>query len=219
LKLQYHQKSFNLIRGVAEFTDKVFANLPASVAEWYSLVNGKTLLEKYSNQDVPLAPAEFEISVFGNSELIVFMYENQGVYWWAFENCDNGDPPVYINVDPPTDNWIICCDTFSAFVYTRFFDYFHWHDEKLIVMGGGNPLNPNILETLRNEFSPEPVTYGRSGFTQFRFSHDDVKITIHDDGSQSDWFFSADSQGALGKVLEQFKLSLEWYIPTKIGNE
>jgi hypothetical protein len=217
MKLQYHQKSLDLINTgpkTAELSP-FLANQPPSVKEWFSLVNGVTLLAQYSNQDNPLPPTEFKTCKFEDKELVVFMYENQGVVWWAFESGDAGDPPVYINLDPPLDNWVLCCDQFSAFVYTRLFDFYHWNDQNNIVMGSGRPVDESIEASLRKDFSEEPVTHGWPGVRQIRFSQADIKITIHDDNQQSDWYFSADSPEALRVVFNRFKPLFEWYSPNE----
>ncbi|PKO13444.1 MAG: hypothetical protein CVU39_18740 [Chloroflexi bacterium HGW-Chloroflexi-10] len=212
MQLYYHRKSLEMISH-----EPVFAtappNLPPSVAEWYSLVNAVELLEKYSNQDDPLPPAEFRLCRYKDTELVVFLYENQGVVWWAFENCEKDDPPVYINIDPPPDNWLLCCENFSSFVYTRFFDFLHWYDKKLSILGFGNPLEVNIIDQLHREYFPEPVTYGWPGDTQLRFSNADQRISIQYDDQVSNWHFSANTPDNLQKVFEKFKPLLYGCLP------
>jgi hypothetical protein len=46
MNLKFHRKSLELIGCQPEFGDKTYADLPASVAEWFSLVNGVELLKK-----------------------------------------------------------------------------------------------------------------------------------------------------------------------------
>ncbi len=222
MKLQFHQASLDLIKSDAFMTDPpaLLAKYPPSVREWYSLANGVSLLTQYSNQDVPLPPEKFVPHEYKDKELIEFMYENQGVVWWAFEFNELDDPPVYINLDPPPDNWVLCCDRFSTFIYTRLFDFYHWLDQNNIVMGSGRPVGASMEKNLQNEFSLEPVTYGWPGARQIRFSQGGIKITIHDDSQQSisNWYFSADSPEALRNIFNHFKHLFEWYHPHDLAD-
>ena len=213
MNLKYHNKSFELVGSQPEFSSETYPELPASVAEWYSLVGGLKLLERYSNEDVPVTPSRFKIRTHKDKELVAFMYENQGVFWWAFEKCDNDDPPVYVNEDPPSDNWVLCCDKFSNFVFTRLFDFFHWHDENLLTLAAGKPIDKDLLDFLNSEYIPNPITHGGHSHTQYRFSSNDQKILIHDNGSNSGWYLSADSPSGLRSLLEKFEGMFEGHFP------
>ena len=209
MDIKYHRKSLELINCKPEFSGNTFPNLPASVAEWFSLVNGVQLLEKYSNQDAPVPPSEFKTCKYNDTELVVFMYENQGVLWWAFENCNNDDPPIYINLDPPPDNWVRCDDLFSKFVYTWLFDHLHWFEKDLFIMKTVGPLENDILEILHKEYVEEPSSIGLVGLLQYRFSNNDQKISITSDNTHSTWMFSADSSESLNKVYSRFEYLLK----------
>ena len=213
MNIKYHQQSLALVNSQPDFSGETFPYLPASVAEWYSLANSVKLLEKYSNDDVPVYPAEFEISRHNEQELAVFLYENQGVFWWAFEKSANENPPVYINVDPPPDRWVLCCEKFSDFIFTRLFDFYHWRDFDLITMGFGKALEIAVLDLLHSEYIPQPITYGGISDTQYRFSQQDQKIVIHDHGSKSSWYLSADTSAGVRNLLEKFDDMLEGHIP------
>lgn len=175
--------------------------MPPSVAEWYSLTKSLDLLRRYSNEDHPVSPEEFARIKHEGKELMVFMYENQGVYWWAFEKCDRDDPPVYLNEDPPLDRWVLHCDSFSDFIYTRLFDFYHWYDERLLKLAHGKPLDNGVLEILHSKYTSGPVTRGGFSHAQYRFFHSDQKITIHNVASYSEWYLSAASQSSLRMLL------------------
>jgi len=143
--LKYHQKSLELTNLKPEFNGENYPNLPASVAEWFSLTNGINLLEKYSNQDVPIHPSKFQTCKFNDKNLLVFMYENQRVVCWAFENSKSEDPPVYIIYDPSDDNFpveflsehsFLIEESFSGFIYKWLFDFSYWHEKGLFSIKG-----------------------------------------------------------------------------------
>lgn len=205
MDIKYHQKSLELIGYKPEFSGDTFPNLPASVGEWFSLVNGVELLEKYSNQDVPVPPAKFKAYQFNDIELIVFMYENQGVLWWAFENNGNDDPPIYINLDPPPNNWVRGEDSFSKFVYTWLFDHLHWWEGDLFIMKSAGPLEDHIFEILRKEYVEELSSISLVGLSQLRFSNNDQRISITSDDTHTTWMFSADSAESLKMVYSRFE--------------
>jgi len=207
--LKYHRKSLELIGCQPEFSGETYPDLPASVAEWFSLVNSVKLLEEYSNQDRPIPPSEFKTYKHGNKEFVVFMYENQGVVWWAYEKCKNDDPPVYINFDPPPDNWLPETETFSTFVYTWLFDHFHWFDDNLFIMEIGKLLDDSALKFLQKEFIQEPTSFDWDNLIKYRFSHNDQKITVMNEVSQSDWTFTANTKESVNSVYEKLKHLLQ----------
>jgi hypothetical protein len=213
MNLKYHNKSLELIGSQPQFSDDAYPELPASIDEWYSRFNGLKLLEKYSNQDVPLSPPKFEVSWHNDKELVIFMYENQGVFWWAFEKCDNEDPPIYVNEDPPSDNWVLCCNKFSDFVFTRIFDFYHWYEDNLFTLATGKSIKRDRLGIVTSEYIQHPVTQGGYSKAQYRFSLNDQKITIHDHGSNYGWYLSADSPSGVRNLLEKFSGLYEGYFP------
>src|SRR5215510_4271655 len=100
--------------------------LPESVREWYSEIDGRDVLSKYSNDDWSLAPSEFLCFEVCGKELVKVLIENQGVCWWGFELNGSDDPPVHVNLDPPPDNLIQYSAAFSEFTYVRVFDFDGW---------------------------------------------------------------------------------------------
>jgi hypothetical protein len=157
--LKFHRKSLELIGYQPRFGDTTYPDLPASVAEWFSLVDGVELLKKYSNEDVPVPPSEFKTFKHDGKEFVVFMFENQGVVWWAYEKSINDDPPVYINFDPPPDNWLFETESFSTFVYTWLFDHIHFFDDNLFIWESGKPIDESTLNFLQKEFFQEPTSF------------------------------------------------------------
>lgn len=57
--------------------------LPESVREWYSEIDGRIVLSKYSNDDWALDPSEFARVEVCGKELVKVLVENQGVCWLA----------------------------------------------------------------------------------------------------------------------------------------
>ena len=143
--LRYHNKSLQLIGQKPMPSDEVYSDLPESVAEWYSLVDGVELLKRYSNIDFPIIPSEFKTHTYGDKELIVFMYDNAGILWYAFQNNGNDDPPVFVNIEPPPDNWVYDSESFSTFIYTWFFDNLHYFRKNLFIRKNGKPLHKDTL--------------------------------------------------------------------------
>ncbi len=207
--MTYHDKTLTML-GRESVRIEFPSNLPRSVAEWYLLDDAIPLLEKYSNQDHPLRPSDFKVISENEQTYTVFMYENQGVCWWACTD-EGDDPPVYINLDPPPNQWFFHAESFSTFVYTRVFDFWHWHDPHLFMSGGGDPLSGEILESLKRSFKEHPVTKGWSGDTQYRFSHGDQRIVIWDGPRQADWHFTADSSESVISLFRQFSSQLLWH--------
>ena len=204
-KLKYHTKSLKLIGCEPKFSGETHPELPASVAEWYSLANGVELLKQYSNVDFPLLPSEFRTYSYEDKELMVFMFDNAGIVWYAFEKADD-DPPIYVNLEPPPDNWVYDSESFSTFVYIWFFDNLHHVKKDLFIRKNGKPLSKNTLEILLTVFISEPVSHVGNGPVVYRFSFDDQRISVFDyEGISSQWLFTADTQTSLTKVYEKFE--------------
>jgi hypothetical protein len=187
----------------AKSTNEIFLDLPASVAEWYSLANSVELLKQYSIGDFPMIPSDFKVYNHEDRELIIFMYDNAGILWYAFENS-NDDPPVFVNVNPPPDDWRKDSKSFSEFIYTWFFDHLHYVKKDLVIEKEGKPLQANVLEGLFTEFDKEPVSYV-GGPIVYRFSLNDQRIIIFNYNDVSSWIFTADTQDSLNNVYAKFK--------------
>ena len=207
----FHQASFKLVGAQPLLSSSRPADLPASVSEWYSYSDALELLARYSNNDDPLLPDEFRRHAFDNHKLVVFMIENQGVCWWAYEDDGSADPPVWVNVEPPRDAWRLCCGKFSTFVYTRLFDFHYWRDKDLVVVGGGDALGVSLLARLKDEFTELPMTHSWPGETQYRFARNDQQLMLVSDPQSSYWYLSAGSPLSLFKLFTEFRDHCAWH--------
>lgn len=203
--MQYHTESLALLGRELPPVTKLAGELPASVAQWYALPDGLDLLREYSNSDSPVAPEEFEVHTFEKRTLATFLYENQGVCWWAFDRNGGDDPAVYVNVDPPPNRWIRCCSSFSKFVYTRLFDYRNWCHPKLSEIEIGPELTAASLRVLRKSCRQHPSTRGWPGDAQYRFSEEDRRFTLCKCEGQTDWYLSATTEASLELALEEYR--------------
>jgi hypothetical protein len=182
---------------------KLGIRLPESVREWYSEVDGRDVLSKYSNDDWALAPSEFaRVEVCGR-ELVKFLVENQGVCWWGFELNGSDDPPVKVNLDPPPDNLFQYAATFSEFTYVRVFDFDGWYDEDRFLLETREPLQQTTLRWLESRFVSEPWSVGWPGTTNYRFSTPLGRIVIWDCEGQADWILTAPSSAALDHLKRE----------------
>ena len=84
--MEYHSKTLRLINqsvGIGsthEFAaaeESLGVSLPESVREWYTKVDGREILAKYSNDDHALPPSEFRLEIVENRRLVLIMNENQ----------------------------------------------------------------------------------------------------------------------------------------------
>jgi len=157
----------------------------------------------------PSRRLSFKTYKHDGKEFVVFMYENQGVVWWAYEKCDKDDPPIYINFDPPPDDWQFETESFSVFIYTWLFDHIHFFEDNLFVLEIGKLADENVLNVLQKEFFQEPTSLDWDKRTRYRFSHNDQRITITNDDTQSEWTFSADTSESLNNVYKKLKHLLQ----------
>jgi hypothetical protein len=217
--MRYHSKTITLLGLSNEPTNKAL-QLPASVSEWYSRSDAVSLLREYSNDDAPLEPSQFELVSDDKLNFIVFMYENQGVCWWAYVADDSEDPPVYINLDPPPNKWFLHAETFSTFIYTRVFDFWNCRDSQLGISGSGDPLSEDTLQRLQSRYKEEPRTHGWTSGTQYRFSRPGRRIVIWDSPKQADWHFSADtSEAVVLELYREFSQNLLWHTDLPVNSD
>jgi hypothetical protein len=201
----FHKESFELLGRELPHVSKVESDLPASVAQWYDLSDGLSLLREYSNSDCPVAPHEFQYEASGKRTLASFLHENQGVCSWAFDVKGGDDPAVYIIVDSPSGRWHRCCSSFSTFVYTRLFDFRFWCHPTKSAMEIGPPLTAATLRTLRRSCRQHPSTKSWPGDAQNRFSEDDRRFTLCKSEGQTDWYLSATTGESLNLALEKYR--------------
>ncbi|MGB5492764.1 MAG: SMI1/KNR4 family protein [Woeseiaceae bacterium] len=207
--MEYHSKTLDFIGkplGIGN-ADEVAAgerrlgiSFPVSVREWYTEVDGREILAKYSNDDPALSPTEFRLETVENRRLVIFLIENQGVCWWGFDLDSGDDPPVYVNLDPPPDKLFQYSQSFSEFTFVRVFDHEGFWDSERCSLDTFRPLSPGDLTSLRERFVEEPQSSGWPGNEVYRFRADQGRITIWQGDGQSDWRLSGHSPDALAKL-------------------
>jgi hypothetical protein len=206
----YYRDCFALLAREEPSIPTTNSDLPSAVASWYALPDGLLLLREYSNCDDPLEPDDFEFCTQDSKNLATFLHENQGVCRWAFDLNGGDDPAVFINYDPTTDPWSLCCDRFSTFIFTRLFDFRHWCHPRLSASGGGPPLSAEVLGELRQRYCERASSRGWPGDVQYRFSDEDRRILICESDDWTGWYFSADTPESLMKMVERFRQQLTW---------
>lgn len=208
----YHEQTYKLLGLSLPNLQKLTDRFPCAISEWFAAPNAIQVLRNYSNDDFPVTPDEFKTRKIDDKQIVLFLYENQSVCWWGFVDGDDEDPPVYVIVDPHEKCEVIqCTDHFSTFVYTRIFDFKHWSDRVLSIWGETEPINEEMLSSLRGNFDVEPVTHGWPGDTQYRFSRGDQRILIWNSKIQAGWRFSADSSESVVSLFEGFAHLMAWH--------
>lgn len=188
---------------IVDAEKKLGLTFPVAVTEWYSELDGRHVLEKYSNCDHALPPTEFEMMHVGDMPLVRFMNENQWVCWWGFLADGSDDPPVFVNMDPPPDDLFEYSSTFSEFAYVRVFDHNHMWDESLFSMDICEPISEDDLSVLHSLYDPEPTSAVWPETTAYRFSAEKGRITIWAGEQQADWIMSANSPEDLSALRTQ----------------
>ena len=210
--MEYHSKTLEFINqsvGIGS-TDEFAAaeeslgvSLPESVREWYTKVDGREILAKYSNDDHALPPSEFRLEIVENRRLVLIMNENQGVCWWGFDLDGGDDPPVYVNFDPPPNQLFRYSTSFSEFTFVRAFDHEGYWDSDRCSMETYRRLTKEDIDSLRERLVEEPQSLGWPGNEVYRFRSDLGRITIWQGDSQADWTLSGHSPEALSILRTQ----------------
>jgi len=215
--MRYNAKTIDMLRkpiSVGKEPSIIFAErklgirLPESVREWYSEIDGRNVLSKYSNDDWALDPSEFARVEVCGKELVKFLVENQDVCWWGFELNGSDDPPVQVNLDPPPDNLFQYAATFSEFTYVRVFDFDGWYDEDRFLLEIREPLQQATIRWLESRFVSEPRSFGWPGTTTYRFSSSLGRVVIWQSEGQAEWILTAPSSTALDNLKQ--RLSAVW---------
>ena len=193
---------------VSELDSRCGGRLPASVKEWYSLVDSVDILaKKTSDHPVPLEELGkvFE-SWYGGGRrdfvaegYLVIMSENQGVCNWAVPlNSGEEDPPVMVEVDSSPDClWQPFADRFSIFINTIVCD---WMDS-IHLCAQDTPLTDQDLEFLRGQFKEGYSTYNWPAKQTYRFSQKDQYILVWAGEDQTDWHLAADNADSLYELV------------------
>ena len=210
--MKYHSGALGLIRQpVAGGSEQMLSvaeqqlglSLPTSVREWYTDVDGQTILSKYSNDDTALAPVEFKVIEICGRRLVQFLIENQGVCWWGFELDGSDDPPVFVDFDPPPDKLFLYAKTFSEFTYLRVFDFDGWWDADRFALETRPPLTERARRWLDENQTAQPRSLGWPGAGTLRYSSPLGRIVIWESESQADWILSCPSASSLQQLKEQ----------------
>ena len=171
--MRYHETTAALIEEpfpagdanrVASAEKKLGVRFPASVREWYSSIDGRYVLSRYSNNDVALEPEDFRLERIEGKELVAVLLENQGVCWWGFELDAGDDPPVYVDLDPPPDQLFVYSPTFSEFTFVRVFDHEGLWDSDRFSLDTFKPLTTQDLEFLKQRYAQGAIS--RDEYTQ-----------------------------------------------------
>jgi len=208
----YYSSTFRLLRTEPRLTPAAhFAvesaerdlgfQLPASVREWYSNEDAIDILAQYSNNDPPIALAEFAVIEWRGLRLLPFKNENQGVCTWSIVLDGTDDPPVFADFDTDGAVWKLQAPTFSAYVHACVWDYVMVLNQPAIVRAQNGPLSAEAFEHLWREFAEQPPTSGWPGDTQHRFEGRDHAILIWAEDRGSDWFVGARDAESLEAAL------------------
>ena len=193
---------------VSELDSRCGGRLPASVKEWYSLVDSVDILaKKTSDHPVPLEDLGkvFENWYGGGRRdfvaegYLVIMSENQGVCNWAVPlNSGEEDPPVMVEVDSSPDClWQPFADRFSIFINTIVCD---WMDS-IRLCAQDTPLTDQDLEFLRGQFKEGYSTYNWPAKISYRFRQRDQYILLWAGEDQTDWHLAADNVDSLYELV------------------
>ena len=233
MNTSFHQRSLGLLRGGA--VPRYTTELDACVQRLNALFP-EALWEAYAIGGHYLQdPRWFEIAEGSSGRFLVFLNEEQGVFYWGVVLDGSPDPPVFTRLrNVPQAEWIFSCEKLSTFIYTVLFDSQHWDHHcsindgreafgKVIVSEIFDPLTPDDLSFLRGSFREEPRTFGLPAPVTYRFSDGwEKRITIDNyDGPcslngdrwhhQSDWAVSA--AGEADFVALKRKLHPLWPLP------
>lgn len=183
------ETSANAIARVEARERALGIRLPEAVREWYALDAPPALMGLGDNQDWPygiadLGKAEYDCGHYPaysplSEGYLVFMTENQSVVRWAVQLNGSDDPPVLVEDERPTGGWHHHADRFSAFVYTRVWDYqTMFRAEGCRVEGGGAVVDAAALASLRQHYQEWPGTGYWPCETTHRFSSSETGARI-----------------------------------------
>src|SRR5947199_1429907 len=149
------------------------AKIPPSVREWYETPGAVEILREYSNEDAALSIPELTLSRWIRPEdpsipldVLVFLWENQGVCVWAVALTGEDDPPVVVRWNEKEDlRARRCADTFSTFVFARLWDFQPWVGQWVRFQAQEKPISEIDLGYLRRTFREVPTTYTAACFS------------------------------------------------------
>ncbi|MDM8006045.1 MAG: SMI1/KNR4 family protein [Phycisphaerae bacterium] len=211
--MSFHRATFRLLGREPETTAGARAEvddaerrlgvpIPASVRDWYERGEAVAILAEHSNNDPPIAVADFALVRRASETLLPIRYENQGVCTWAICLDGSDDPPVFVDVDTGGAEWQVQTQSFSDYVYSCVWDYRVVFQQPAVVQAQNDPLSAVAVETLTGKFRQQLRTHGWPGSTQYRFQGDRQGILIWAGQEQADWFIAASDAESLRAALE-----------------
>jgi|SRR3990170_1555014 len=231
----YHAKSLAIVGHEARFskTSKTALDLlerkhqgeiriPLAVREWYEMADAVELLGRYSNDDRALPIHQLRPQRWRQAgdpstplEVLEFLVENQGVCMWATTLSGADDPPVVVRWNESDDlRGRPCADSFSAFVYTRIWDFQPWVEGWTRLDAQDEALDERSLAWLRGQYREGPTTQTAGCFsgTTYRFESSRGRLLIGNYGiegrteMESNWKVASrapEDLRALAQELEQ----------------
>lgn len=225
--LRYHREIFNLARQVPtlqevsdlfeQIENAYHLQLPPSVREWYSLVEGTEILAQYSNADHPLrlqemledAPEwhqqqwhEMGERTPTDAPTLPFLWENQEVFV-ACLLIDGSDNPPVIAWDDDFE-WKPWNDHFSEFLLEWIWNYLDYGQMPEMLTGPNLraervPLTSAALDLLKEHFVAEAPIYSPS--ILHTWVREDQLIRIWNRGDAAHWWLFADSKASLAELV------------------
>ena len=218
--LRYHHKTFELLGRPPRFGTvipiwldilerRIGRPLPASVREWYSIIDGADILGEFSNSDHPVALEDLgrprPVRGYGEIDpvadgLLLILIENQSCCYWLV-GLEGDDPPVYIaerlTSDPAT--WQRSAERFSDFTLAKVWAFGKtWQGRAGSFFTLDRTLSRFDVAFLRAAFVEEgPRTGLWAGSKDHLFRTGDGFVWVEDFPIQSQWHIGSDTPEGL----------------------
>jgi len=188
---------------------RIGRTLPTSFREFYSLENGPSLLDHYSNSDRPMRLAALAEPLRRwqdydplSENILPFMIENQGVGAWGVRLDDGDDPQVVVEMDcavPPV--WQKCADRFTDWLESQV-ENFRLFDSCWF-SADGPELTDETLSLLRQNFEEGIRTYAWPGKTNYRFFNDRSSVLLWNLDGMCSWWIAPKSAEHVVAALDE----------------
>jgi len=196
-------------RGLLAVERRVARTLPAAFREFYSLENGPSLLEQYSNSDRPLRLAELGERPERwrgydplDEDILPFMIENQHLGAWGIRLNGGDDPQVVVEMNstvPPV--WQRCADRFTDWLESQMENFRLF--ENCWFNADGPELTEESLCLLRQYFGEGIRTYAWPGKTNYRFFNDRSNILLWNQDGMCSWWIAPKSAADVTAALDE----------------
>lgn len=209
--------------------DLIGTELPAAVAEWYSLIGAQELITTHScdelvplstlGEPIPFWPdgsgPNFTDRDFLREDLVFLGSENQGVVFWAVPFDEGPNPRVLVNLSPPDGAWTSYAASFSDYTETLVWDLLLFGPHSEIdpkenarpawygVTAQDTPLVQTDLAMLAARFEERPRTYGWPAPTTHRFERPGQRVLLWASEDQTGWWIFADSPRHLNDLVSE----------------